>query len=88
MSIVDLSISYFVKNVFVQIFVFAFLNLSCKVTPIKRISVVITLIFELLKDCQEIVPAVLKCIMYGSCKRGSSSTLNIIMTQLLLPLGS
>lgn len=80
MSIVDLSVSYFIKNVFVQIIVYSFLNLSCKVTSIKRIPVVNTLIFELLKECQEIVPAVLKYIMHCSCKRDSSITLNIIMT--------
>lgn len=43
-------VSYFVKNVFVQIFVFSFLNLSCDVT-IKRISMCIIFKFEILKEC-------------------------------------
>ena len=41
-------LSYFVKNVFVQMFVFSFFDVSCNLTSVKGISAVI---FEILKEC-------------------------------------
>lgn len=46
-------LSYFIKNVFVQILVFSFLSsfsLSCNITSIKRTPLVMMFTFEILKE--------------------------------------
>lgn len=56
----------FVNNVFVQVFMFSFINfLSCEVKPIKRLSMVVIFKFEILKICSSRDFATYsKCIMH------------------------